>query len=98
MGLQYAPIKGKSSFFAEPVDYRQDKRCGPGILNSLGTQATCSDPYSEKNCCFGGTCTNKTNCECDGCVESEKLNIQSQLINQYSLHVGIVSLYPLMFG
>lgn len=41
---------------------------------------------------------NKADCKCENCVEFDKLSVYGTLSNQYSLHVGVVNLYPLMFG
>ncbi len=47
---------------AEPIEWRDDYKCGPKFPNSLGEPATCSQPYNGKvdndlrRCCVANEC------------------------------------------
>ena len=91
---------------AEAIEWREDYKCGVKNLNSLGTPATCSQPFNGKmdndlrRCCFNGDCLITKKCDCLTCKYYTSIDddFSMQRINQYSVHLGIVNFYPLMFG
>ena len=96
MGLQYYPVENGQSKFVEPIEWRQDEKCTG--LNSLGTKAKCTNPEGGKNCCYKGICVQDKDCTCEECVAYQPLYKTSKLRNQFSIHFGIVNMYPIIFG
>jgi hypothetical protein len=43
LASQWTPVKSKNiDKFVEPIEWREDKRCGKKNLNTIGTPALCS--------------------------------------------------------
>jgi len=51
-------------------------------------------------CCRNNECVADPDCSCRGCELHTSIedDYNTQLINQYSLHVGIINFFPVMFG
>jgi hypothetical protein len=71
MGLQYTPLEINQNQFVEPIEWRQDDKCTG--LNSLGTEAKCTNPEGGKNCCNKGQCVQDKVCDCKDCIAYQPL-------------------------
>lgn len=77
MAAQWTPIKSsKHSNIVEPIEWRDDRKCGEKYPNSLQTPAKCNQPYTgdkvndEARCCMEGHCLSLN--ETNGCVRSDE--------------------------
>jgi len=81
--------------------------CGPGRLNPIGTAAKCNQPYSGDplrdlaRCCRTNKCELDLDCSCPMCTEYISIDDDHdnrESLNQHSVHLGIVNLWPLFYG
>jgi len=46
VGFQFTPKVMDNGHLAEPIEWRSDRKCGPGAVNSLRQPAKCNHPYT----------------------------------------------------
>jgi len=104
-GFQYKPEYSSKLVLSEPYTWRDDLTCGYNVTNYLGFDATCSRPIEKdgkdsRRCCKLGYCITDPQCECIACKYSSSIDdkLNHPLLNQFTSHFGIVSLFPVMFG
>lgn len=92
---------------AENIEWREDLSCGPAKLNSIGTPAKCNQPYTGDpmrdlaRCCRTDKCNVDFECSCPACTQFMSLDDDHEhyeLVNQHSVHVGIVTFWPIFYG
>eukprot|EP00744_Colponema_vietnamica_P022685 GILI01032640.1.p1 GENE.GILI01032640.1~~GILI01032640.1.p1 ORF type:complete len:419 (+),score=89.82 GILI01032640.1:147-1403(+) len=82
--------------------WRNDGRCGPEFPSPAGPASLCN-PYSSNPCCSpSGWCgASEQHCNCPQCHKAEPLDKFPEMFDwreEYSNHIGYVSLYPIFFG
>lgn len=109
--MQAAPVisqhPNNAGELVEHVEWRADMACGPQKLNPIGTPAQCNHPYSGdplrdlSRCCRTDKCQLDIDCSCPLCTEFVSIDDDHErikMVNQHSVHVGIVSFWPLFYG
>ncbi|CEM25414.1 unnamed protein product [Vitrella brassicaformis CCMP3155] len=81
--------------------WRTDGRCGEEFKQDNGKPGEC-DPYSPSPCCSpSGWCgSSPQHCQCEGCTISLPLEKRPKMPTKAatSPHIGVVSLFPFLFG
>ena len=92
---------------AEKVEWREDLSCGQNKLNPIGTPAKCNQPYTGdlirdmSRCCRTDKCQPDFDCNCPLCTEYVSVDDDHErieMVNQHSVHLGIVNYFPLFYG
>jgi hypothetical protein len=91
---------------AEPIEWRTDSACGKSFESSLKLPARCNQPYTNDasrnfaRCCKYSQCVIDDKCDCPTCTRDISIDDDYSVpkLNQYSVHIGIVNFFPVMFG
>ena len=105
-GSQWPPKKNEKGQLQEPIEWRDDLKCGkqyPSLLNlpARCNQPTVGDPSIDNaRCCKNGQCVIDDYCGCTGCVSDIAIDQDPSIkkFPQFSRHIGIVNFFPVMFG